>query len=62
MMALGNTYETIILEIKSRREDFSKVEFIHEGRQTNLNAHLLEVQSVSLLVGMSGSTLKEFVI
>jgi hypothetical protein len=31
-------YGTIILEIKPGREDFSKVEFIYEGRQSNLDA------------------------
>jgi len=31
-------YGTIILEIKPGREGFSKVEFIYEGRQSNLDA------------------------
>jgi len=42
---------TIILEIKSRREAFSKVEFIHEGRHANFDAHLLARSSVSISFG-----------
>jgi hypothetical protein len=44
---------TIFLEIKSRREAFSKVEFIYEGRHANF---LLARSSVS--VCMSGSSLR----
>jgi hypothetical protein len=44
---------TIILEIKSRREAFRKVEFIYEGRHANF---LLARSSVS--VCMSGSSLR----
>ena len=50
MMALRDT-EQSSKDQKSRREAFSKVEFIHEGRHANFDAHLLARSSVSISFG-----------
>jgi hypothetical protein len=41
-------YGVIILEIKSRMENFSKIDFDFEGRSSNIDAHLLARSSVNL--------------
>jgi hypothetical protein len=42
-------YDAIILEIKSRMENFSRIDFVFEGRSSNIDAHLL-ASSVNLPV------------
>ena len=44
-------YEPIVLEIKTRTESFTRVEFVHEGRPSNVYAHCLARTSVNFLVG-----------
>jgi hypothetical protein len=43
-------YDTIILEIKSGIENFSRIDFLFEGRSSNIDAHLLARSSVKLPV------------
>ena len=45
------SYGPIILEIKRRMESFARVDFVHEGRQSNFDAHQLAKSSVSLDFG-----------
>ena len=44
-------YGPIILDIKRRMESFARVDFVHEGRQSNFDAHQLAKSSVSLDFG-----------
>jgi hypothetical protein len=41
-------YGAIILEIKSRMENFSRIDFDFEGQSSNIDAHLLARSSVNL--------------
>ena len=41
----------IIQEIKSRKDGFTRVEFVHEGRCSNFDAHCSARSYVSFLVG-----------
>jgi hypothetical protein len=45
------SYGPIILEIMRRMESFARVDFVHERRQTNFDAHQLAKSSVSLDFG-----------
>ena len=45
------TYGHIITETKARAASFLGVEFVHEGRSTNIDAHCLARSSVSAPVG-----------
>ena len=45
------SYGPIILEIKRRMESFARVDFVHEGRQSDFDAHQLAKNSVSLDFG-----------
>jgi hypothetical protein len=40
-------YGPIVLEIKTRTESFTRVEFVHEGRRSNIDAHCLARSSVN---------------
>lgn len=44
-------YGAIILEIKSRKENFARIDFIFEGQSSNIDAHLLSRSSVNLPIG-----------
>ena len=44
-------YGPIVLEIKTRTGSFTRVEFVHEGRYSNVDAHCLTRSSVNFLVG-----------
>ena len=44
-------YGSIVLEIKTRTKSFTRVEFVHEGRHSNVDAHCLTRSSVNFLVG-----------
>ena len=43
-------YGAIVLEIKSRMENFSRIDFVFEGRSSNIDTHLLARSSVNLPV------------
>jgi hypothetical protein len=45
------SYGHIVMEIKARVEDFQQVQFVHEGRTANVDAHTLARGSVSRDVG-----------
>ena len=44
-------YGPIVLEIKTQTKSFTRVEFVHEGRRSNIDAHCLAESSVNFLVG-----------
>jgi hypothetical protein len=44
-------YGAIVLEIKSRMENFSRIDFIFERQSSNIDAHLLARSSINLPVG-----------
>jgi hypothetical protein len=44
-------YGPIIREINVRRRSFTRAEFVHEGRKSNVGAHLLARSSVNLSIG-----------
>jgi hypothetical protein len=44
-------YGHIITELKARSADFQKIEFVHEGRSTNVDAHTLARGSISREIG-----------
>lgn len=44
-------YGPLVLEIKSRRKSFTRVEFVHEGRRSKFDAHYLAMRSVNLSLG-----------
>jgi hypothetical protein len=41
----------IVQEIKARARSFQKVEFVHEGRNSNMDAHTLATSLIYLNVG-----------
>jgi hypothetical protein len=45
------THGPIIQEIKSRKDGFTTVEFVHEGRSSNFDAHCIARTYVNFLVG-----------
>jgi hypothetical protein len=45
------THGPIIHEIKSRKDGFTRVEFVHEGGSSNFNAHCVARSYVIFLVG-----------
>ena len=44
-------YGAVIRDIQARRSSFTKVEFVHESRSSNVDAHVLARSSVLLDVG-----------
>ena len=44
------SYGHIVLEIRARSNDFRFVEFIHEGRRSNVDAHNLVIGVVLCLI------------
>jgi hypothetical protein len=41
----------IVRELKARKTDFQMVQFVHEGRSSNIDAHCLARSSIYLEVG-----------
>jgi hypothetical protein len=44
-------YGPIVLEIKTQTESFTRVEFVHVGRHSNIDAHCLVRSSVNFSIG-----------
>jgi hypothetical protein len=44
-------YSHIVRELKARKTDFQVVQFVHEGRSSNIDAHWLARSSIYLEVG-----------
>jgi hypothetical protein len=44
-------YGNVVQEIKARMHEFQKVEFVHERRTTNIDAHFLARRTIYLSVG-----------
>jgi hypothetical protein len=44
-------YGPIVQEINVRKRSFMRAEFVHEGRKSNVDAHLLARSSVNLSIG-----------
>jgi hypothetical protein len=44
-------YGHIVRELKARKTDFQMVQFVHEGRSSNIDAHYLARSSIYLEVG-----------
>jgi hypothetical protein len=44
-------YSHIVRELKARKTDFQVVQFVHEGRSSNVHAHCLARSSIYLEVG-----------
>ena len=46
-----HSYGPIVLEIKRRMQSLARIDFVHEGRQSDFDAHQLAKNSVSLDFG-----------
>ena len=44
-------YGPIVLEIKTQTKSFTRAEFVHQGRHSNIDAYCLARSSVNFLVG-----------